>query len=179
MKAQNTAEKLLRTENEHWNRHALRFLVQVKESGLFPSEDQALELYREVVDTAAEHHAQPLKAERAIGKLLEKLTEEQRLQIYQGAHHYLKQTDYGTDKEEVDLSSVLAILKVRTKQPESPSWGATARTSLRDLVRKELDLLPTTLSQLEAKDRVAALCKLIPYVLPKGEEQPRPTVTTW
>jgi len=179
MKAQNTAEKLLRTENEHWNRHALRFLVQVKESGLFPSEDQALELYREVVDTAVEHHAQPLKAERAIGKLLEKLTEEQRLQIYQGAHHYLKQTDYGTEKEEVDLSSVLAILKVRTKQPESPSWGATARTSLRDLVRKELDLLPATLSQLEPRDRVAALCKLIPYVLPKDEEQPRPTVTPW
>ncbi len=179
MKAQNIAEELLHTDNDHWNSHALRFLVQVKESGLFPSEDQALQLYKEVVDTAVEYHTQPLKAERAIGKLLEKLTEEQRVRIYQGAHHYLKHSDYGTEEDPTDLGPVLAILKVRTKQPESPSWGATARSSLKDLVRKELDLLPTTLSQLEPKDRVAALCKLIPYVLPKDEEQPHPTVKTW
>ena len=179
MKAQTTAEEHLHTENEHWNRHALRFLVQVKESGLFPSEDQALQLYSDVVDTAVDLHAQPLKAERAIDKLLEKLTEEQRLRIYQGAHHYLKQTNYGGEEEPVDLGPVLAILKVRTKQPESPTWGATARESLKKVLRKELDLLPTTLAQLEPKDRVAALSRLLPYLLPKDEEQPRPTVTTW
>jgi hypothetical protein len=178
-KAQGTAEKLLRTDSYHWNGYALRFLVEVKESGLFSSEDQALELYREAIDTAVEHYEQPLKAERAVEKLLEKLTEEQRLQIYQAVYRYLKQTEYGTEEEPVDLGPVLAILKVRTKQPESPSWGTTARERLRDLVRKELDLLPTTLTQLDPKDRVAALCKLIPYVLPKDEEQQRPTVTTW
>lgn len=179
MKAQSTAEKLLRTDNSHWNSYALRFLVEVKESGLFPSEDQAMELYREVVELAVEHHAEPLKADRAMEKLLEKVTEEQRLRIYQGAYLYLSRTEYGTEEEPVDLGPVLAILKVRTKQPQLPSWGATARDRLRDLVRKELDLLPNTLTQLDPKDRVAALCKLIPYVLPKDEEQQRPTVTTW
>ena len=54
MKAQNTAEKLLRTGNEHWDGYALRFLVKVKEGGLFSSEDQALELYGHVVDLAVD-----------------------------------------------------------------------------------------------------------------------------
>ena len=178
MKAQSTAEKLLRTESEHWNSYALQFLVKVKESRLFAQEEKALELYHEVVELAVGHCAEPLKAERLISKALDKLTEEQRLQIYQGAHNYLRGTEYGTEEQPIDLGPVLAILKVRTKGPESPSWGATARTSLRDLVRKELDLLPTTLSQLEPKDRVAALTRLLPYALPRAEEQ-EPTVKTW
>lgn len=179
MKAQSTAEQLLRTDSDHWNGYALRFLVKVKEGGLFSSEDQALELYQEVVNLAVEHHGEPLKAERAIGKALEKLTEEQRLQIYRGAYDYLRGTEYGTEEEPIDLGPVLAILKVRTKQPESPSWTTTARTRLQELVRSELDLLPTTLSQLDPKDRVAALTRLLPYALPRAEEQQPPTVTTW
>lgn len=178
MKAQSTAEKLLRTDNDHWNSYALRFLVKVKEGGLFSSEDQALELYQEVVNLSVEHHGEPLKAERAIEKLLAKLTEEQRLQVYRGAYDYLRGTTYGTEEEPVDLGPVLAILKVRTKGPESPSWTATARTRLQDLVRAELDALPATIAQLDPKDRVAALTRLLPYALPRAEEQ-EPTVKTW
>jgi hypothetical protein len=178
MKAQSTAEKLLRTGNEHWDGYALRFLVKVKEGGLFSSEDQALELYGHVVDLAVDHHREPLKAERSIEKLLGKLTEEQRLQVYQGAYAYLRGTTYGTEEEPIDLGPVLAILKVHTKEVESPTWTATARTRLQELVRTELEALPTTLSQLEPKDRVAALTRLLPYALPRAEEK-EPTVKTW
>ena len=178
MKAQNTAEDLLRTDSDHWNGYALRFLVKVKEGGLFSSEDQALDLYGQVVDIAVDHHGEPLKAERSIEKLLGKLTEEQRLQVYQGAYAYLRGTTYGTEEEPVDLGPVLAILKVHTKEVESPTWTATARTRLQELVRTELEALPTTLSQLEPKDRVAALTRLLPYALPRAEEK-EPTVKTW
>lgn len=178
MKAQSTAEKLLRTDNDHWNSYALRFLVKVKEGGLFSSEDQALDLYGQVVDIAVDQHGEPLRAERAIEKLLAKLTEEQRLQVYRGAYDYLRGTTYGTEEEPVDLGPVLAILKVRTKDPESPSWTATARTRLQDLVRAELDALPATIAQLDPKDRVAAITRLLPYALPRAEEQ-EPTVKTW
>jgi hypothetical protein len=44
-------------------------------------------------------------------------------------------------------------------------------------VRKELDALPSTLEQLDPKDRVAVLCKLIPFVMGKGEEVPPPSIT--
>ena len=178
MKAQSTAEKLLHTESDHWNGYALRFLVKVKEGRLFSSEDQALDLYGQVLDIAVDQHREPLKAERSIAKLLAKLTEDQRLQIYQGAYAYLRGTEYGTEEEPVDLGPILAILKVHTKEVESPTWTATARTRLQELVRTELEALPTTLSQLEPKDRVAALTRLLPYALPRAEEK-EPTVKTW
>ena len=178
MKAQSTAEDLLRTDSDHWNSYALRFLVKVKEGGLFSQEDQAMGLYHEVVELAVEHHGEPLKAERSIEKLLAKLTEEQRLQVYQGAYEYLRGTEYGTEEQPIDLGPVLAILKVHTKEVESPTWTATARTRLQDLVRAELDALPATIAQLDPKDRVAALTRLLPYALPRAEEQ-EPTVKTW
>jgi hypothetical protein len=181
MKAQSTTEKLLRTEDEHWNGYALRFLVQVRQSGLFQrKEDQALELYQAVVSTVVEHHSRPLNAEQAVEKLLEKLTlEEQRLVVLRGAYRYLAGSEWGTEEEPINLGPVLALLSLRTQLPELPGWEATARTRIRDLVWKELGNLPNFLDQLDAKDRVATLCKLIPYVLPKDEEQPPPTVKTW
>lgn len=178
MKAQSIAEKLLRTESDHWNGYALQFLVKVKEGGLFPSEDQAMELYGHVVDLAVDLYKEPLKAERSIEKLLGKLTEDQRLQIYQGAYEYLRRTKYGTEEEPIDLGPILAILKVRTKDPEPPTWSATARTRLQELVRSELEALPATLAQLDPKDRVAALTRLLPYALSRAEEQ-KPNVITW
>ena len=135
-------------------------------------------LYHEVVELAVEHHGEPLKAERSIEKLLATLTEEQRLQVYQGAYDYLRGTEYGTEEQPIDLGPVLAILKVRTKEVESPTWTATARTRLQELVRTELDALPATIAQLDPKDRVAALTRLLPYALPRAEEQ-EPTVKTW
>ena len=180
MKAQSIAEKLLRTESDHWNGYALQFLVKVKEGGLFTSEDQALDLYSTVCELATEHHKQPLKAERAIAKALEKLTEEQRLQVYQGAYDYLRGSEFGTEAEPVDLGPLLAILKVRTRKAESPRWTSTARSRLQELVKAELEALPTTLPLLEPKDRIAALTRLLPYALSKAdEEQPSSTLTTW
>ena len=174
-KQQSTAERLIRTDNEHWNGFALRFLCSAKEGGLFTDLDQAMELYDKVTDVVVDLHAEPLKADHAVAKLLEGLTEPQRVAIYQGALSYLQGTSYG---EEVDLGPVLAILKGRAEEPDVPTWGATARTKLRDLVKAELEALPTTLSLLEPKDRVAFLAKLIPYVLPKGEERHTQS-TTW
>lgn len=180
MKAQTAAEKLLRTENEHWNGYALRYLVEVKESKLFPKEeDKALELYNAVIEQAVELHEHPLRAEREVGKLLEKLTEAQRTLIYQGAYRYLRGTQYGPEDAPIDLGPVLSLMKVHTKQTELPSWSTTARERLQQLLRSELEALPQTIAQLDPKDRVAVLTRLLPYLLPKAEEQPSPNVTTW
>ena len=177
-KQQGTAEALLHTENDHWNEYALRFLVKVKEGNLFTTEDQAMSIYQDVVETLAEHHAEPLKGDRSAEKLLEKYTEAQRLAVYQGAYSYLQDTEYGTAEQPIDFGPLLAILKVRTKEPDVPRWRDTARSSLQALLRKELEALPATLAQLEPKDRVAAVTRLIGYVLPK-EENRTPTTTTW
>ena len=91
-KQQRTAEALLHTENDHWNEYALRFLVKVKEGSLFTTEDQAMSIYQDVVETLGSHRTEPLKADRSAEKLLEKYTEAQRLAVYQGAYSYLQDT---------------------------------------------------------------------------------------
>lgn len=47
---------------------------------------------------------------------------------------------------------------------------AEARELLQKIVGKELDKLGTLLSGLEPLDRVNALAKLLPYILPKKQE---------
>lgn len=78
----------------------------------------------------------------------------------------------------LNLSVGIALLKGRTKAKEAPAWTAGARVELQELVRRELEHLPATMESLEPKDRIAILCKLLPYALPRlsnveGKEAPR------
>jgi hypothetical protein len=172
-----TAEGLITSDNSHWNGYALQFLVTVKESNLFPSEDIAMGYYQDVIELIVEKHDKPLDGDHGAAKLLEGLSEAQRLIIYQGAYEYLKNSSYGGEEEPIDLTPAKKLLRIRTKEAPLPRWSTTAKDSLRDLVRKELDALPSTLEQLDPKDRVAVLCKLIPFVMGKGEEVPPPSIT--
>ena len=174
-----TAEGLIASDNSHWNEYALQFLVTVKESNLFPSEDLAMGYYQDVIELIVAKYDKPLEGDHGAAKLLEKLSDPQRLVIYKGAYVYLRNSSYGEEDKPIDLGPAKELLRIRTKEPAPPpKWSTTAKASLRDLVKKELDALPSTLEQLDPKDRVALLCKLIPFVLAKGDEV-RPPSTTW
>ena len=43
------------------------------------------------------------------------------------------------------------------------------RDSLKEIMQREIDNLSKTLEELEPKDRINILCKLMPYVFPKVE----------
>lgn len=43
------------------------------------------------------------------------------------------------------------------------------RESLKAIIRNEVDMLPQNLAQLEAKERLNILCKMMPFVFPKVE----------
>ena len=43
------------------------------------------------------------------------------------------------------------------------------RSILKSIMQSEVEKLPETLSQLEAKDRINIVCKLMPFVFPKVE----------
>lgn len=158
------AEAAITTENEHFNGYALAFLCKAKEGGKFPDLDTAMGLYCEVLDTIQAHHDEPLKGDRAAEALMDKagMNEEQRRDIYQAVHAYLKGSEF-----DVDLSVGIALLKGRTKAKEAPAWISGARVELQELVRRELEHLPATMESLEPKDRIAILCKLLPYALPR------------
>lgn len=158
------AEAAIHTNNEHWNGYALAFLCKVKEGGKFPDIDKAMDLYSDVLDILQGSHEEPLKGDRAAEALLAKagLNEEQALEINLAAYTYLKESAF-----DVDLSVGIALLKSRTKSKEVAPWAPGAREGLQELVRRELAALPTTLEALEPKERIAALCKLLPYALPR------------
>lgn len=158
------AEAAIHTNNEHWNGYALAFLCKVKEGGKFPDVDKAMDLYCDVLSIVQEYHEKPLKGDRAIEALLAKagMNEEQCREINLAAYTYLKASEF-----DVDLSVGIALLKGRTKAKEAEPWSKGTREGLQELVRRELAELPETLKALEPKDRIATLCKLMPYVFPK------------
>jgi len=172
------AEAAIHTENDHFNGYALAFLCKAKEGGKFPDMDTAMGLYSDVLETIHDHHDEPLKGDRMAEALLEKagMNEEQRLAIYQAAYTYLKGTEF-----DVDLCVGIALLKGRTKPKVEAPWTDGAREGLQELVRRELAALPSTLEGMDPKDRVAALCKLLPYALPRlgNVEVKDPIMNIW
>ncbi len=158
------ADAAINTNNEHWNGFALRFLCTARDGGAFPDLDLVMDLYTEVLDTIQAHHAEPLKGDRMAEALMDKagMSREQRRIIYEAAHAYLKGSEF-----DVDLSAGIALLAGRTKAKDAP-WVAGARDGVQELVRRELERLPETMEALDPKDRVAALCKLLPYAMPRA-----------
>lgn len=174
------AEAAIHTNNEHWNGYALAFLCKAKEGGKFPDLDKAMDLYGDVLAMIQHYHDQPLRGDREAEAMLEKagMNKEQRLEINLAAYTYLKGSEF-----DVDLSVGIALLKGRTKAKEAEPWTKGTREGLQELVRRELADLPETLKALDPKDRIATLCKLLPYVFPKlnnveGKDE-QPTGWNW
>jgi hypothetical protein len=163
-RATGAAEAAITTGNDHFNGYALAFLCKAKEGGKFPDLDKAMRLYCEVLNTIQAHHEEPLKGDREADALLDKagMNDEQRRDIYQAVRAYLVGTEF-----DVDLSAGIALLKSRTKAKEAEPWTKGTREGLQELVRRELEHLPVTMESLEPKDRIAVLCKLLPYALPR------------
>lgn len=163
-KKNGAAAAAIQTNNEHWNSYALKFLCKAKESGEFPDVDKAMDLYSDVCRIIEQHHDEPLKGDREAVALLAKagMNEEQSVALNLAAYTYLKGSEF-----DVDLSVGIALLKGRTKAKEAEPWNKGTREGLQELVRRELAELPETLKALDPKDRIATLCKLLPFVFPK------------
>lgn len=52
-------------------------------------------------------------------------------------------------------------------QQEQPPLTQSMRATLKAVIQQEVEKLPAQLEAMEAKDRVSALCKLMPYVFPR------------
>lgn len=157
------AEAAIHTDNEHWNEYAVAFLCKAREVGLFPDLDQAMDLYGDVLHLIQVHHDEPLKGDRAAEALLIKagMNEDQCVAINRAAYSYLKESSF-----DVDLSVGIALLKGRTKTKEVEPWTKGVREGIRELVKRELAAMPASMIALEPRDRIAILCKLLPYVIP-------------
>jgi len=55
---------------------------------------------------------------------------------------------------------------MKTKSKEQ-TLTTELRDTLKTIMQKEIEKLPETLEQLEPKERVNVICKLMPFVFPK------------
>lgn len=168
-------ESYFKTENEHWNEFAFKMLCEVLQQGNFENPEIPLKLFDKAVNIFTEQHETPLKAVQEFASVTDKqkLTPAQKLFVYQWAYKYLKVTEY----EEIDLIEIQDLLKSQTERLENekpqveynkPLTG-NLRDTLKEMMQKELELLPDTLKDLDPAQRINILCKLMPFVLPKVE----------
>jgi len=171
-------ESYFKTENEHWNRHALKTIRKALEKQLFSDFNKLMQLYELSINIASESHREkPFEGLQMIISEYDKieLTTEQKVYLLEGVFEYLDRTDFdGWYSSEIQdlMKSQIAVYnnELKNKLPEynKPLTG-NIRDTLKELMQKEFEQLPDTLKELEPVQRLNILCKLMPYVLPKVE----------
>lgn len=187
-------EKYFKTENEHWNKYALKTIRKALEKQLFNNYNKLMYLYEFSIDTSVESHREkPFEGLQLIISEYDKnkLTTEQKVYLLEGVFEYLDCTEfegwYSDEIQELMQSQILVYNnELKNKLPEynKPLTGSI-RDTLKELMQKELDHLPETLKELDPVQRLNILCKLMPYVLPKTESvkhtlgEPEPPKKNW
>ncbi|MBK9402365.1 MAG: hypothetical protein IPN36_16430 [Bacteroidetes bacterium] len=168
-------ESYFKTENEHWNEFAFKMLCEVLQQGNFENPEIPLKLFDKAVNIFTEQHETPLKAVQEFASVTDKqkLTPAQSYLFTNG----LTSISKGNGYEEIDLIEIQDLLKSQTERLENekpqveynkPLTG-NLRDTLKEMMQKELELLPDTLKDLDPAQRINILCKLMPFVLPKVE----------
>lgn len=162
-------ESYIKTDNEHWNEHALKMLCELLQQAQFENLETPLHLFNISTDIFCEHSESPFKAVQIFAGEMDKqkLTPLQKLFIYECVCRYLKQSEFDFDLTPIKvlLNSQKEKLKAES-QPVKP-LTKNLREMLKDMMQKELETLPDTLKGLEPVQRLNILCKLMPFVLPK------------
>jgi len=100
----------------------------------------------------------------------------QKLFIARKVYHYFNNTVFGEQKEDKFLTGISKPLDayIQCLGRESGETVIKEKTNdlrqtLKDTIRQEIERLPEYLQSLETKDRVNAICKMLPFMLPKVE----------
>lgn len=171
-------ESYFKTENEHWNKYALKTIRKALEKQLFSDFNKLMQLYELSVNIASESHREkPFEGLQMIISEYDKneLSTEQKVYLLEVVFEYLDCTEFdGWYANEIQdlMKSQIAVYynELKNKLPEynKPLTGSI-RDTLKGLMQKELEQLPETLKKLDPVQRLNILCKLMPYVLPKTE----------
>jgi hypothetical protein len=168
-------EKYIKTENEYFNGYALEILCEAIQSGLFDNLETPLSLFDYADSELEKNYKNPLKAVQLFNFEMdkEKLNPRQRLFEYKWVIKYLKNSVFGENLD-IHLTDIQNLLtsqmeKMKADNKSDKPLTKNIRETLKELMQKELEALPETLSGLEPLQRLNVLCKLIPFVLPKVE----------
>ena len=166
-----TLESYFKTENEHWNEHVFEMVCEIFERDGFENAEKPLEFFSQAINLFTQNNQNPLKAFQLLEAELDQanFSAEQKIFLYERLTKYLRYSEF----DEMDLTPISELLGSQVKklklENEPPPGILTQdlRTSLKELVEKELQSLPDALDQLEPNQRLNVICRLLPFVLPK------------
>jgi hypothetical protein len=162
----------MNTENEHWNNWMCELTTEAIKGGQFNDIEQALQLFNFALEAALAKPKQPLKALLEIQKEFEakSLTTKQALFVWGFLTKYIRNSEFEntdlTDFNELAINYAARIRKEVNQQGEAPILQGM-KEQLAELLNNELQKVPLMLEQLEPEKRLAVLCKLLPYVIPR------------
>jgi hypothetical protein len=163
-----------KTENEHWNNWMFEYMAEVIEKGLFENIEPAMRMFNYSLDTAIECHDEPLKALHLIQDQFDEegLNNEQRVFVFELLLKYIRNSHF----EEIEISdfkvltnSVIKNLQytIVRKNEVNNELVSDLREQLKAMLQSEIQKIPENLLAMQPAQRLAVICKLMPYVLPR------------
>jgi hypothetical protein len=171
-------EAYFQTENEHWNKYAFKTLRKALEKQLFDDYNKLLQLYQISINIGCDTHKEnPFSALQLMISEYDKnhFNTAQKIYLLDRVNEYLNRTEFdGWCSSELNFLIASQIVVFNNELQVSPIIPGVIltrniRETLKELMKREIELLPETLNQLDSVQRINILCKLIPYVLPKIE----------
>lgn len=178
-KATSDVEQYLNFDSEHDNKQALDVWLEAIKTSTFPNPETPLKVFVELRNALLQVSDQPAKVIPIFEQHTNGMKGAEKLFIARHLLYYFEHTVFidGENKEteiyltgiSKPLDALLSRLNREIGQNKDGWSTGDLRQKLKNVFRQEMERLPEYLQSLEPKDRVNALCKMIPYVLPKVE----------
>jgi len=172
-------EQYLNFGREHDNKHALDVWLEAIKSNTFSDPAIPLKVFVELRNALLQVSDQPAKVIPVFEQHTNEMSGAEKLFIARHLLYYFEHTVFGEkNKGEPDtfltniskpLDALFSLLNKETRQNKVELKTGDLRQTLKDTIRQEIERLPEYLQSLETKDRVNAICKMLPFVLPKVE----------
>jgi len=136
---------------------------------LFENLELPLKLFTEAAGYLPANSENPLLASEMLCERSEqeKLTSLQKEFVYKWVFKYLNDSVFDNDVTQVSQLLKTGLNKLREENMPQKPLTANIRTALKEMIEKEISLLPEALNKLDNVQRLQIVCKLIPFVLPK------------
>lgn len=171
-------EQYLNFESEHDREQALKVWLDAIETGVFADAVTPLRVFVELRKTLLKVSNQPAKVIPIFEQHTNGMNENEKLFIARKVLFYFRHTVFGEENQETEttltgitkpLDAYLTRLKKDAGEEKNDAKTTELRQMLKDIFQREMARLPEYLENLDTKDRINFLCKMMPFVLPRVE----------
>lgn len=162
-------ESYIKSADEYLNGFCFQILRELVTQQLFENLELPLKLFTEAAGYLPATSETPLLAVQMLEdrSAEEKVTSIQKEFVYRWVYKYLNDSVFDNDVTQVSQLIKTTLSKLREENIPQKPLVANMRTTLKEMIEKEISLLPESLNKLDNVQRLQVICKLIPFVLPK------------